>query len=293
MRVLIFVMCCISLGVLSCLPALAAPTTYAPPVTFNDVLMIFFNAAKMIQQTVASFASKTLYVCSLCALVLIGFYAIFKRASAVSNLTAFFGSFTQFIITLGIIQFIIRYGYNISCDFLNSFISMPAIQFGNISVSNLINEYFKLIEAFTNILVTQSSIVFVIFLFINFFLVSTFIIYLMLNYVMALLACSFCTILIGFAILPYFRSFITVFISTTFLYCLKLFAMFFVFNLGHSIMLMMVVSMQSQLASGMMVKVQDIAMMTFIMAFILSLAFACSRFANLLTQHFAQGWRRL
>lgn len=290
MPALVFLLCCISLSAVT--PALAAPTPYVPPVTFNDVMLIFNQGINILHETVVSFAMRTLYFCAVCAFILAGFTAIFRRTMVHDNVSIVLGTFVKLLIILGLLNVMIQYGSNISRDFLNSFMTLPALQFGDVSASTLINEYFKLIEAFTNILITQNSVIFVVFLFINFTLVSAFMIYLMLTYIMAIFSCSLCTLLLGFAILKYFRSFIIVFVRTLFLYCLKLFAMFFVFNIGHSIMLMMIISLQSQLASGFIVKVQDIAMMTFIMAFILALAFACSHLAGRIIHMFDRGWHR-
>lgn len=262
--------------------AVAAP--YMPSLTFNDVMSLFLQGIDLLEATIIEFASRTLYFCGIVAMILAGSSILFYQSMFRHSIPLLLITFLRVLMLMGILKLLIQHGSELSRDFLNSFIALPGLQFGNISVSTLINEYLQLIEDFADILANQNTAIFTIFLIINFILVCAFIIFLMLNYLMATFACTLCTLLLGFAILRFFRSFLVNYISILFTYCIKLFAMFFIFNLGHNIMLSMVVSMQSQVNAGIVIRIQDLSMMTFVMAFLLALTYACSKLPHFLVR---------
>lgn len=262
------------IGLLLCLilepSASAAPIL--PQITFNEVMQAFTAELMHLQSNLQNFANHLLFGLGTITVVLTGFALIFKNRM---DMSSFMGSMIYLILLLGVLKFFILNGYEVSRDILNSFSMLPLV--GNStwdqSFSTLLDDFFKLIESFAAVLVTKTSLIFVVFLLINYSLLCLFLIKFAITYLIAMF-----TALSGIIILALGALKITRHLALSYFICvisqgLKLFALSFIFNAGHSIISAMLIAMQSQIAMGQIVRLQEIAMVTFVMMFIVILSY--------------------
>lgn len=250
--------------------ASAAPIL--PQITFNEVMQAFTAELMHLQSNLQNFANHLLFGLGTITVVLTGFALIFKNRM---DMSSFMGSMIYLILLLGVLKFFILNGYEVSRDILNSFSMLPLV--GNStwdqSFSTLLDDFFKLIESFAAVLVTKTSLIFVVFLLINYSLLCLFLIKFAITYLIAMF-----TALSGIIILALGALKITRHLALSYFICvisqgLKLFALSFIFNAGHSIISAMLIAMQSQIAMGQIVRLQEIAMVTFVMMFIVILSY--------------------
>lgn len=262
------------IGLILCLvlepSASAAPIL--PQITFNEVIQVFARELLHLQSNLQSFANHLLFGLGTITVVLTGFALLFRNRM---DMSSFMGSMIYLILLLGVLKFFILNGYEVSRDILNSFSMLPLV--GNStwdqSFSTLLDDFFKLIESFTTVLVTKTSLIFVVFLLINYSLLCLFLIKFAITYLIAMF-----TALSGIIILALGALKITRHLALNYFICvisqgLKLFALSFIFNAGHSIISAMLIAMQSQIAIGQIVRLQEISMVTFVMMFIVMLSY--------------------
>lgn len=262
--------------------AQAAPIL--PNIGLEEILQIYVLKLNDLHLTIKDYAFRFMLFAGVLYLLLMGYTFIFKRDTPIID---FIGNMAGFLVILGITYFFILNGYSISRDILNSFTMIPFIGTGswNNQVSSIFNDFFQLVESFTQILVTKTSLVFVVFLFINYLLLSVFLLRFLLTYMTALFVALAGIFFVSFAVLKVTRVLARNYFFSLIGYGMEMLTLCFIFNVGHSALSAMIVAMQNQIAQGQIIRLQEIGMTTFVMSLIVTLAVFLPKHARALTKN--------
>lgn len=262
-----------SLLVLSCVWSQAQAAPLSNAVNLNYVHDVFFNEALRCYLLIKTVSSNLLYYATCFAIVLLGIALLFRRNI---DFNAFYRAMIYMILMLGFLRFVIQYGYTFSKDVINSFMMIPFVGTSHVpnNLSDIFDSFFKLVESFTYILVTKSSLIFVVFLLANYVLLSLFVIKYLLTYLSSILVTLFGVILLGLGTLRVTRHLPYSYFMTILSLGLELLTLTFIFQVGQTLIFNLLNAMQNQLAAGQLIRLQEISLVTFVLLLLVMLSYA-------------------
>lgn len=254
--------------VVCCNYAEAAPSA-APQVTFEEAMNRIVQAVRDVHSTVQDVSQKIL--ASLVAIGLVCFGAkLFSRSQEI--FTRFNIGFIYLILLFGCFNFFIVNGDKIARDVINSFIMLGANQVQSIGFSDIFNNFFQLVDAFSNLFINQESLIFVLGLIVMYAILSLFLVNFALIYITSIFISCMGIFSFAFAFNKSMRFIAMNYVKLVLGYGIKMFTLYLIFFVGIDVFELLLVSMTMKVSAGQLITVQELGLTIFVLFFFLQVS---------------------
>lgn len=239
-----------------------------------QTFMHYKNSIILMQGRIISFARVLNMYGVLMCITILGFVMIFQRA----DFTFFTVSLIKLMFLVGILQFLIKFGFSLALDVIDSFIQLSVDNNGGantIDLTKLLVALFELAEAYANIVsLTSNFLIYYILMFLMYLAIAGIIGIFLMAYISALFSCAVGVIMLGFAAFPTCHMFVGDFLRVVIFQGIRLMSVTMVYFMSYELIFNLVHQMKYNFVMGIEIKHYDIGMIVFILYFVL----ACSYF---------------